>query len=161
MYTWRKGSRHLFQKTRKLEIPLRGLVASLERKPPVRVPGTAAFLTSDPESAPTALLHSLKHYKALHEKNVILTIEYAPTPRVHASDRVLIEPISKTFSRVVLRFGFMESPTCRARSRSPESAAGASTSCPRRSFCRARGAEILAAFRPVDLAGPAVHLARR
>lgn len=110
MYTWRKGSRELFQKTRKLEIPLRDLVASLEKKPPVRVPGTAVFLTSDPESAPTALLHSLKHYKALHEKNVILTIEYAPTPRVHASDRVFIEPISKTFSRVVLRFGFMEQP---------------------------------------------------
>ena len=110
MYSWRKGSRHLFQKTRKLEIPLRDLVASLEKKPPIRVPGTAVFLTSDPESAPTALLHSLKHYKALHEKNVILTIEYASTPRVHASDRVLIEPISKTFSRVVLRFGFMEQP---------------------------------------------------
>ena len=110
MHTWRKGSRQLFQKTRKQEIPLRNLVASLEKKPPIRVPGTAVFLTSDPESAPTALLHSLKHYKALHEKNVILTIEYAPTPRVHASDRVLVEPVSKTFSRVVLRFGFMEQP---------------------------------------------------
>ena len=54
MYTWRKGSRELFQKTRNLEIPLRSLVASLEKKPPVRVPGTAMFLTSDPESAPTA-----------------------------------------------------------------------------------------------------------
>ena len=50
----------------------------LEKKPPQRVPGTAVFLTSDPISAPTALMHSLKHYKVLHEKNVILTIETAP-----------------------------------------------------------------------------------
>jgi KUP system potassium uptake protein len=85
-------------------------VKSLERKPPLRVPGTAVFLTSDPASAPTALLHSLKHYKVLHEKNVILTVETMDTPRVHASDRVSIEPLGKTFSRVVLRFGFMETP---------------------------------------------------
>src|SRR5437588_1972793 len=63
MYTWRRGSRFLFDKTRKQETPLRGLVAMLEKKPPMHVPGTAVFLTSDPTSAPTALMHSLKHYK--------------------------------------------------------------------------------------------------
>jgi len=110
MYTWRRGSRLLFEKTRRQEIPLEGLVAKLEKKPPVRVPGTAVFLTSDPASAPTALLHSLKHYKALHEKNVILTIETADTPRVNMAERVRIEPVGETFSRVVLRFGFMETP---------------------------------------------------
>jgi len=110
MYTWRRGSRLLFEKTRRLETPLEPLVVSLEKKPPARVPGTAVFLTSDPTSAPTALMHSLKHYKVLHEKNVILTIETAHTPRVDAADRVRIEPIGKTFSRVVLRFGFMETP---------------------------------------------------
>ncbi len=110
MYTWRRGSRELLQKKRKLEIPLRDLVASLERKPPVRVPGTAVFLTGDPDSAPTALLHSLKHYKALHEHNVILTVEYAHTPRVDESERVRIEPIGESFRRVILRFGFMERP---------------------------------------------------
>jgi KUP system potassium uptake protein len=110
MYTWRRGSRLLFEKTRRQEIPLEGLVARLEKKPPVRVPGTAVFLTSDPSSAPTALLHSLKHYKALHEKNVILTIETADTPRVDAAERVRIEPVGETFARVVLRFGFMETP---------------------------------------------------
>ena len=110
MYTWRRGSRLLFEKTRRQEIPLGGLVAKLEKNPPVRVPGTAVFLTSDPASAPTALLHSLKHYKALHEKNVILTIETADTPRVDAAERVRIEPVGETFSRVVLRFGFMETP---------------------------------------------------
>ncbi len=110
MYTWKRGSRLLFEKTRRLETPLEFLVASLEKKPPVRVPGTAVFLTSDPASAPTALMHSLKHYKVLHEKNVILTIETANTPRVDAAERVRIEPIGETFSRVMLRFGFMETP---------------------------------------------------
>ena len=92
MYTWRRGTRLLYEKTRRLETPLENLVAMLEKKPPARVPGTAVFLTSDPASAPTALMHSLKHYKVLHEKNVILTIETAPTPRVNPADRVRIEP---------------------------------------------------------------------
>jgi len=110
MYTWRRGSRLLFEKSRKLEFPLVELVAMLEKRPPQRVPGTAVFLTSDPQSAPTALMHSLKHYKVLHEKNVILTIETAPTPRIDESERVRLDEISATFSKVTLRFGFMESP---------------------------------------------------
>jgi KUP system potassium uptake protein len=110
MYTWRRGSRLLFEKSRKLEFPLADLVAMLEKRPPQRVPGTAVFLTSDPASAPTALMHSLKHYKVLHEKNVILTIETASSPRVDPAERVRIEPISEQFSRLVLSFGFMETP---------------------------------------------------
>jgi KUP system potassium uptake protein len=110
MYTWRRGSRLLSEKSRKLEFPLADLVAMLEKRPPQRVSGTAVFLTSDPASAPTALMHSLKHYKVLHEKNVILTIETAPTPRIDPSERVRLEEISATFSKVTLRFGFMESP---------------------------------------------------
>ena len=110
MYTWRRGSRLLFDKTRRLELPLAELVAMLEKRPPQRVPGTAVFLTSDPASAPTALMHSLKHYKVLHENNVILTIETAPTPRIDPAERVRFEAISPTFSKVMLRFGFMETP---------------------------------------------------
>ncbi len=110
MYTWRRGSRILFDKTRKSEVPLQSLVASLEKRPPARVPGTAVFLTSDPDFAPTALMHSLKHYKVLHEKNVILTVETVPAPRVDPADSVHIEAVGETFTRVVLRFGFMESP---------------------------------------------------
>jgi KUP system potassium uptake protein len=110
MLTWRRGSRLLFEKTRKSEVPLEALVAALERKPPQRVPGTAVFLTGDPEFAPTALMHSLKHYKVLHEKNVILTVETAATPRVDRAESVHIEPVGETFTRVVLRFGFMEQP---------------------------------------------------
>jgi KUP system potassium uptake protein len=110
MYTWRRGSKLLFEKSRKLEFPLANLVAMLEKRPPQRVSGTAVFLTSDPISTPTALMHSLKHYKVLHEKNVILTIESARTPRVDPSERVRLEPISPTFSKVTLKFGFMETP---------------------------------------------------
>ena len=99
MYTWRRGSRLLFEKTRRQEMPLKSLVANLEKKPPHMVPGTAVFFTSDPEFAPTALLHSLKHYKVLHEKNVILTINTADTPRVRDDDRVHIAPVSSIFPR--------------------------------------------------------------
>src|SRR5207302_853663 len=107
---WRRGSRLLFDKTRRQETPLADLVALLERKPPQRVPGTAVFFTSDPSSAPTALLHSLKHYKVLHEQNVILTVETTDLPRVAAGERVRIAPVSETFTRVRLRFGYMETP---------------------------------------------------
>jgi KUP system potassium uptake protein len=110
MYTWRRGSRLLYEKSHKQEIPLTDLMAMLEKKPPQRVPGTAVFLTSNPDFAPTALMHSLKHYKVLHQKNVILTIESASTPRVDISERVRLEDISEMFSKVTLKFGFMESP---------------------------------------------------
>jgi KUP system potassium uptake protein len=110
MYTWRRGSRLLFDKTRRLETPLTLLIANLEKKPPPSVPGTAVFLTSDPASAPTALLHSLKHYKVLHENNVILTVETADSPKVSERERVRIERLGQRFSRVTLRFGFMETP---------------------------------------------------
>jgi KUP system potassium uptake protein len=110
MYTWRRGTRLLYDKTRRLETPLEDLVRMLERKPPQRVPGTAVFLTSDPSSAPTALLHSLKHYKVLHEKNVIISVETTHTPRIEPDKRVRIEPVGSTFLRVLLRFGYMETP---------------------------------------------------
>src|SRR5947199_10788278 len=59
MYTWRRGSRLLFEKTRRQEISLHDLVRMLEKKPPIRVPGTAVFLTSTPESAPAVIMHGL------------------------------------------------------------------------------------------------------
>jgi KUP system potassium uptake protein len=110
MYTWRRGTRLLAEKTRRQETPLDQLVVMLERKPPIKVPGTAVFLTSDPHSAPTALMHSLKHYKVLHEKNVVLTIESVHTPRISPEDRVRLEPVGTTFLRIYLQFGFMETP---------------------------------------------------
>jgi KUP system potassium uptake protein len=108
--TWRRGTSILISKTRRTEVPLDTLLRSLEKKPPHIVPGTAVFLTSDPEFAPTALLHNLKHNKILHENDVILTIVTADTPRVPEEDRVRITPLSKHFSRVALKFGYMEQP---------------------------------------------------
>ena len=110
MFTWRRGTRILFDKTRRLEVPLAKMITNLEKHPPPQVPGTAVFLTGDPTSTPTALLHSLKHYKVLHENNVILTISNADTPRVPARRAGRIEALGKTFQRMTMRFGFMESP---------------------------------------------------
>ncbi|QOZ53824.1 potassium transporter Kup [Bradyrhizobium sp. CCBAU 53338] len=110
IWTWRRGSGILIQKTRRIEVPLDDLIRSLEKRPPHIVKGTAVFLTSDPAFVPTALLHNLKHNKVLHEHNVILTIETAHTPRVDLSERFRMEKISEKFSKVRLRFGFMEQP---------------------------------------------------
>jgi KUP system potassium uptake protein len=110
MWTWRRGTHILAVKTRKTEVPLDTLLRSLEKKPPHFVPGTAVFLTSDPSAAPTALMHNLKHNKILHEKNVVLTIVTADTPRVPEEDRVNITPVSDHFSKVTLNFGYMEQP---------------------------------------------------
>jgi KUP system potassium uptake protein len=108
--TWRRGSNLLNSKTRRTEVPLETLLRSLEKRPPHLVPGTAVFFTSTPDFTPTALLHNLKHNKVLHENNVILTIHVADTPRVAEEDRVEITPMSERFRRVVLKFGYMESP---------------------------------------------------
>ncbi|TPK64492.1 potassium transporter Kup [Mesorhizobium sp. B2-4-19] len=110
MWTWIRGTRYLFDKTRRNEIPLDFLAANLLKKKPHLVFGTAVFLTSDPLSAPTALMHSLKHYKVLHEQNVILSVMTAPQPVVPDSDRVKMETVNELFMRVTLTFGYMEQP---------------------------------------------------
>jgi KUP system potassium uptake protein len=122
MLTWRKGARILAEKARKEEVPLPEFIAMLEKRPPERVQGTAVFLTGSPENVPSALLHNLKHNKVLHQQNVILSVAIQDTPRVEAADRASIERLSDSFSRVTLRFGFMEMPNipkalpaCRAR----------------------------------------------
>ena len=108
--TWQRGTRILAQKNRRTEIPLDTLLQSLEKRPPHAVSGTAVFLTADPEFAPTALLHNLKHNKVLHEHNVVLTIVTSDTPRVSEADRVRISHFSDRFSLVALRYGYMETP---------------------------------------------------
>ena len=110
MLTWRRGTTLLMQKTRKSEVPIDSLLRSLEKTPPHIVPGTAVFLTSDPDFAPTALMHNLKHNKILHEHNAILTIRWTDTPRVADEDRVAIMPVTPHFSRITLNFGFVEQP---------------------------------------------------
>src|SRR5215217_2009481 len=110
MWSWMAGRRRLAEKTRRDEVPLQFLVDNLSKKKPTLVPGTAVFLTSDIEGAPTALLHSLKHYKVLHEHNVILTVITADTPRVPDNEKVTIDAYNELFSRVVVTFGYMETP---------------------------------------------------
>ncbi|RWF97318.1 MAG: potassium transporter Kup [Mesorhizobium sp.] len=110
MWTWIRGTRYLFDKTRRNEIPLDSLAGNLLKRKPQLMSGTAVFLTSDPASAPTALMHSLKHYKVLHEQNVILSVVTAQQPVVPDSDRVKMETINELFMRVTLTFGYMEQP---------------------------------------------------
>ena len=110
MWTWVRGTQILTAKTRRDSLPLSDLIDMLSARPPHRTPGTAIFLTSDPEVAPVALMHNLKHNKVLHEKNIILTVRTAQRPRVPMADRVTIEPINGDFKRVILSFGFMERP---------------------------------------------------
>lgn len=110
MTTWKRGISILNSKTRRMEVPLVDLLASLERSSPHRVKGTAVFLTNNPEFTPTALLHNLKHNKVLHDQNVILSVSYADLPRVNDEERVSMEKLSESFSLVKLRYGFMEHP---------------------------------------------------
>lgn len=110
MWTWVRGTQILFDKTRKTDVPLLELVGMLTKSPPYRVKGMAVFLTSDPETAPASLLHNLKHNKVLHERNVILTVRSADTPRVAESERVRLSRITDDFWRVEMIYGYMESP---------------------------------------------------
>ena len=110
MWTWVKGTRILFEKSRKTDVPLAELIAMLEKSPPHRVKGTAVFLTSDPATAPSALLHNLKHNKVLHEKNVVLTVRLVDLPRVSQDERIAIESIGDSFWKVTATYGYMETP---------------------------------------------------
>ena len=110
MGTWRRGTTLLAQKTRRTEVPLNTLITQLEKKPPHLVAGTAIFLTSQPEFAPTALLHNLKHNRMLHESNFIVSVLTEDIPQVADGDRVALTQLSEQFSLVQLRFGYMETP---------------------------------------------------
>jgi KUP system potassium uptake protein len=110
MWTWVRGTRLLTQKLRRDSIPTPDLIRMLEKSKPMRVAGTAVFLTSSPEIAPSALMHNLKHNKVLHERVWILSVLTEDTPRVPASKRFQIEKLSEDFTRVVLHYGYMQSP---------------------------------------------------
>ncbi|PYB77307.1 potassium transporter Kup [Rhizobium wuzhouense] len=111
MWTWRRGTAIIFQKTRRDDIPLESFIGMIEKKGdhgPACVSGTAIFLTSDPTRAPAALMHNLKHNHVIHERNIILTIRTLGRPRVSDDQRFEVEELSDRFSRVEIRFGFME-----------------------------------------------------
>ena len=110
MWTWTKGAQILTDKTRRDSVPLTDLIDILKARPPHRAPGTAIFLTSDPDMTPVALRHNLKHNKVLHEKNVIATVRTAETPRVMEADRIRMEPVNDDFKKLIITYGFMETP---------------------------------------------------
>ncbi|SER92291.1 potassium transporter Kup [Rhizobium sp. NFR03] len=111
MWTWRKGSMILREKTARNDIPLETFIRSIEKKSdhaPVAVPGTAVFLTSVPDKTPAVLLHNIKHNHVLHEQNVILTVRTADTPYVPPASRIELIRISERFLRIQITFGFMD-----------------------------------------------------
>lgn len=110
MMTWVRGYALLSARIRRDEVTLPWLARRLEAKPPARAPGTAVFLSADPNAAPTSLMHNLKHNRVLHERNIILTIRTQDTPRVPRSDRIEIDRSDPMFTRVIAYYGFMETP---------------------------------------------------
>ena len=110
MWTWVRGTTLLAAKMHRDSISMRGLIAMLDKSKPVRVPGTAIFLTSDPGAAPSSLMHNLKHNKVLHERIIILTVKTLDMPRVPPAKRYHIEPLSPDFSAITLYYGYMEIP---------------------------------------------------
>jgi KUP system potassium uptake protein len=110
MVTWRRGRELLLEQLRDSSVPLVAFLESLFDFPPQVVPGTAVFCTSTPDSTPNALLHSLKHYKVLHERNVFLTVQFHDRPWLESEDRVTCDDLGKGCWRVVVHCGFMDSP---------------------------------------------------
>jgi KUP system potassium uptake protein len=110
MWTWVRGTGIAFEKARRDSVPLADLVRMLGRSKPFRPPGTAVFLTSDPETAPPALLHNLKHNHVMHLHNIILTVKTARTPTVPEESRIQLEKLDDNFTRLIMTFGYMEAP---------------------------------------------------
>jgi KUP system potassium uptake protein len=108
--TWVRGRGIVQVFERRNSIPMAELAAALARRPPERVEGTAVFLTANPESAPGALLHNLKHNKVLHEQNLIVSVRTADRPFVALGERIKATKLDDNFSTVSLTYGFMESP---------------------------------------------------
>jgi len=110
MWTWVRGTALLNAKSRRDSISLQDLIRMLEKSKPTRVKGTAIFLTSTPEIAPSAFMHNLKHNKVVHERVLIMSVQTEDMPRVSPSNRYEIEQLSEDFTRVILHYGYMESP---------------------------------------------------
>ncbi|MCC6471155.1 MAG: potassium transporter Kup [Alphaproteobacteria bacterium] len=108
--TWYKGRNILRSQMREDSIPVEKFVSRVNDKYPMRVPGTAVFLTSDLINIPFTLLHNLKHNKVLHERTVFLSVATEDRPFVNDKERVMLEELGKGFYRLQVRYGFKESP---------------------------------------------------
>ena len=110
MTTWRAGRAILFRRQREQSIPLKPFLDSLFLAPPQRVPGTAVFLTAQPDATPHAMLHNLNHNKVLHERVIFLTVEIHDVPWVPFEDRVELRRLGHGCFAMTVRYGFMNRP---------------------------------------------------
>jgi KUP system potassium uptake protein len=110
MATWHRGREAIARTLREDSVPTEIFLKRLDEKQPIRVPGTAIYLTADGEMLPHALLHNLKHNKVLHERVVFLTVKTLGVPRVSRQDRVRVEWLRPDFLRLTVYYGFMQTP---------------------------------------------------
>ena len=110
MTTWYSGRRIVSKLLKRASFPIDLFLNSVAENKPVRVPGTAVFMTSDIEGAPLVLLHHLKHNKVLHNQVVLLSVLSATVPEIPESERIHVTEMREGFWRVKARYGFMEAP---------------------------------------------------
>jgi len=110
MRTWQRGRVLLVEEIRKNGLDMPIFLPALMLSPPLRVSGTAIFLSANPAVVPHALLHNLKHNKVLHERNVFLHVRTLPVPWTTAHQRIKINELGENFYQIQLSFGFMETP---------------------------------------------------
>lgn len=110
MTTWRRGRQLLSKRMRESLIPLELFLADLLSNPPIRVPGVAAFMSSNPVGTPPALRHNVAHNRVWHETVLIVCVETAEVPLVADAERIEVEEIGENFWRLSLKYGFMEKP---------------------------------------------------
>ena len=106
--TWRHGRRLVSKEMAKQSIPMEDFIKAIDDVH--RINGTAVFMTSSKEGVPPALLHNLKHNQVLHERVVLVTVQTTDTPHVNDFERIFMHRMGKGFMRLVVRYGFMESP---------------------------------------------------
>ncbi len=110
MMTWKQGRALMADRLRDDAIELRGFLESVFLSPPLRVPGTAVFLSAEKDVTPNALLHNLKHNKVLHEQNLFVNVQHHEVPWIGFDRRVQIEPLGHDCWQVTLHFGFKNDP---------------------------------------------------
>jgi KUP system potassium uptake protein len=110
MTTWKRGRMELAKVYGKLVLPFEQFIEDMEATAPLRVRGTAVFMSSSAEGTPPVLLHHLKHNQVLHRQVVLLSIAVADTPWVAVEEQVKVEEFGKGFFRVVASLGFMQTP---------------------------------------------------
>ena len=110
IWIWVRGKKIIDHKENEESITLEELSALLAKRPPSRVDGTAVHLTANPEGVPGTILHNLKHNRVLHDRNIVLTVRTAGVPHVAKEERAEFVAVDDNFSRVFLRYGFMDTP---------------------------------------------------